>query len=54
MGAQTLIRVGIPFYMEAVEQATIQRSLCRATMTDGVTALPHSTPGHLESRYDDH
>ena len=51
MGAQTLDRVGIPIYMEVVGQATIQLSLCRATMTDGVIALPRS---HLQLRYNDH
>ena len=54
MGAQTLDRVDILIYMEVVEQATIQSSLCRATMTDGVTALPQSSPGYLQLRYDDH
>ena len=51
MGAQTLDKVDIPIYMEVVEQATTQPSLCRATMTDGVTALPQSSPGYLQSRY---
>jgi len=43
MGAQTLIRVGIPIYIEVVEKVTIQLSLCRATMTDGVIVLLQSS-----------